>query len=43
MQNKTGNVEAIRAYKFRICPDTKRQEAEVPNNGQAETKPVRAG
>ena len=27
MQNKTGNMEAMRAYKFRIYPDAKRQKA----------------
>ena len=27
MQNETGNMEAMRAYKFRIYPDAKRQKA----------------
>ena len=27
MQNKTGNMETVRAYKFRIYPDAKRQKA----------------
>ncbi len=27
MENKKGNMETIRVYKFRIYPDTKRQEA----------------
>jgi putative transposase len=27
MKNKTRNMETIRAYKFRIYPDTKRQKA----------------
>ena len=27
MENKTGNMETMRAYKFRIYPDTKRQIA----------------
>ena len=27
MENKNRDMEAMRAYKFRTCPDTKRQEA----------------
>ena len=27
MENKTGSMETMRAYKFRVYPDTKRQKA----------------